>query len=60
MRASDLTLLCNQNHGENEKEGMRERVIWLNVALTFRSGQHSKWHADRFTGGFQRGPLSVF
>lgn len=65
---SDLTLLQDQHHRGNEKgsrEGERGRVkesymVLSNVALTFRSGQRSKWHADRFTEGFQRGRLLVF
>lgn len=67
---SDLTPLLEQHHRGNEKkdserEGERVRVkesymVLSNVALTFRSGQRSKWHADRFTEGFQRGQLLVF
>lgn len=30
-------------------------LVPSDVAVTFRSGQHSKWHADRFTEGFWRG-----
>lgn len=59
---SDITLLQVQHPGskEEEREGRRiERksnyMVPLNVALTFRSGQRSKWHADRFTEGLQRG-----
>ena len=35
-------------------------MVLSNVALTFRSGQRSKWQADRFTEGVQRGHLLVF
>lgn len=35
-------------------------LVLSDFALTFRSGQRSKWHPDTFTEGFQRDRLLVF